>query len=343
VKYSNFGRGLFGAWLLVGSTAGVFAACSSSDDSPDDAGAGTGGAQGGKGGNTQGGTSTSGKGGTAAGGKGGTATGGTSSNAGDTGTAGANAGDAGAGPSPSAGAGGESAGGNASGGAGGSSDAGAAGSSGCVEAAHCDSGNGCELASTCQTGVCTALDPKLAPVDQKQLGGVPDTWNVFDSEAIGQLITVGKTGLLSGVELSLSVSCNATVGALRVDIYNTVGGALLGKGTVPMSAVACKTGGNLAAGTIGAAFFDLSSQCIAVTAGQKLRIELHLNSVPGVCTADHCVGGPAAGSGCNTDALCTGILISASQPSTYAGGSISFGAVAGSADDNLNFKTFVSE
>jgi hypothetical protein len=319
VKYSNLGRGVVGVWLLVGSTAGIIAACSSGDDSPSGTEAGAGGEQGGKAGNAQGGKSGStqgGKGGTATGGKGGTATGGT--NMGDAGAAGATAGAGGAGLGPNGGAGGESTGGDAAGGAGGSSEGGAGGSS-----------------------ACTAVDAKLAPVDQKQLGGIPDTWNVFDSLAIGQLITVGTTGLLSGVELSLSVACSATVGSLRVDVYNTVGGALLGQGTVAMSAVACQTGGNLASGTIGAAFFDLSSQCIAVTAGQKLRIELHFNGVPGTCTADHCVGGPAAGNGCNSDALCTGVLISASQPSTYAGGSISFGAVAGSADDNLNFKTFV--
>jgi len=325
---------------LFGGCAGMIAACSSNDSSSGGAGAGgIGGAQGGKGGasaqggkggmSAQGGTSTQGgKGGTSAGGSGGS---------------GATAGDAGAGFGASAGAGGEGAGGSGAAGEAGSSSEAGASNSGCVEGAHCDSGNGCVLASTCQASVCTALDPKLAPVDQQQLGGAPDTWNVTDSEAIGQLITVGKTGLLSGVELSLPVACGATVGNLELDVYKTVGGTLLGKGTVAMSVLACQTGGNLAAGTIGKAFFDLSSQCIAVTPTEKVRVELHLKGVPGTCVASHCQGGPAAGTGCSGDDVCTGILISASQPSTYAGGSIAFGSTAGSSDDNLNFKTFVSQ
>jgi hypothetical protein len=199
------------------------------------------------------------------------------------------------------------------------------------------------LASTCQTSVCTALDPKLAPVDQEQLGGNPDSWNVYDSEAIGQFFTTGKAGLLTGVELSLAVACNATVGDLKLYVFAPPNRAPLGVGTVAMSALACQGGGVLEPDTIGAAFFDLSSQCIVVTAGQQLRVDLHLSGVPGTCPAGVCVGGPNAGAGCGTDAPCTGIIISASQPSTYAGGSIEFGGLAGGADDNLNFKTFVYE
>jgi hypothetical protein len=133
------------------------------------------------------------------------------------------------------------------------------------------------------------------------------------------------------------------VGSLELYVYNGVGNALLGKGSVALSALACQSGGVLASGSIGLAFFDLSSQCIAVSAGQKLRVELHLSGATGTCTASHCVGGPTPGGGCNSDANCTGIVISASEPSTYAGGSISLGVSAGSSDDNLNFKTFVSE
>jgi hypothetical protein len=301
------------ACALLGLCAGLIAACSDDDDSSSATSGGTGGSAGSSSpaGESSGGSDAKGgKGGAAQGGKAGSdALGGADS-----------AGTGGAEPGPDAGGAGGQGGGTAGGDTGGASEAGAGGNGG---------------------NTCPVYDPKLVPVDQSQLGGTPDSWNLFESSGIGQFITSGKTGLLAAVELSLAVACNEKKGTIELYVYDALSNTKLGQAGVPMSVLACKNGGNLAANTIGVAFFDFASQCIHVTAAQKLRVDLHLVDT-GMCDDLKCVGGSAAGNNCTTDAQCSGIIISASQPSTYAGGSIAFKGVAGSADDNLNFKTFVA-
>jgi hypothetical protein len=314
-------RAVLRAWLLTGACLALVAACSDDSSTPGETQAGAGGVAGtAQAGKDSGGTAQGGKGGSAQGGKAGSSSGGTSSMSGHAGEAGASAGEAGGTAGGASGAGGVGDGGRASAG-----EAGSGGEAGAV-------GN----------GGCASYDPQLASVDQQQLGNIPDSWNVYESAKIGEFITAGKTGLLSGVELSLQVAANANSGSLQLNVYD-MNNALLGHGTLAISAVAGQPGGKLVADQVGAAFFDLSSQCITVTAAEKLRIELHLVGDTGTCVATKCVGGPAANGACSSDAHCTGIIISASQPSTYAGGSIAFGTDAGSADDNLNFKTFVVE
>jgi hypothetical protein len=327
--------------LLAFGCAGITFACSSSNDS-----SGTTAGSGGTAGDSQAGQNSGGtQAGTTQGGKAGASQGGKSGSGGMAGKTSTQAGEAGAGAGET-GAGGAASGGENAGGASSEAGAGGAGGSGmaaCAEGAFCDVGGGCKFSGKCKTNVCEPIDPKLATVDQSQLGGnTPDSWNVSDAEQMGQFITVGKTGLLTGVELSLSVDCKATVGNLNLYVYDAMSKALLGKAFIPMTDIACQTGGNLVADKIGKAFWDLSSQCIGVESGQKIRVELRSPTM-GRCVADHCVGGPYPTQACNTDLLCTGIVISASQPSTYAGGSIAMGENAGSPDDNLNFKTFVLE
>jgi hypothetical protein len=295
------------------------AACGDDDDSSGGTTAGSGGSAGSssQGGKTSGGTtSQGGKGGTAQGGKGGSAQGG--SNA--------------LGGASSSGAGGQVEAGSDAGGAGGQSLGGAGGEAGSMSEAGAG-GSGSDA--------CPVYDPKLVPVDQKQLGGTPDSWNLWDSSGIGQFITSGKTGLLAGVELSIAAPSNEKIGSVELYVYDALSNTKLGQAGVPMTALAGKSGGNLSADTIGPAFFDFASQCIHVTATQKLRIDVHTVNT-GACVDLKCVGGPAAGNNCGNSASCSGMIISASQPSTYAGGSIAFNGVAGSADDNLNFKTFVA-
>jgi hypothetical protein len=306
------------ACVLVGACAGLVAACSDDDDSSSGTTGGKGGsagssAQGGK--SSGGSTAQGGKGGAAQGGKGGTAPGGT----------------AGGGTS-SAGEGGQAEAGTDAGGAGGQSLGGAGGEAGMSEAGAGGTGG----------DACPVYDAKLVPVDQSQLGGnTPDSWNLWDATGIGQFITSGKTGLLAAVELSIAAPSNEKIGSVEVYVYDALSNTKLGQAGVPMTALAGKNGGNLAADTIGPAFFDFASQCIHVTAAQKLRIDVHTVNT-GSCVDLHCVGGPAAGNNCTGDVQCSGMIISASQPSNYAGGSITFHGVAGSADDNLNFKTFVA-
>lgn len=306
------------ACVLVGACGGLVAACSDDDDSSSGTTGGKGGSAGSsaQGGKSSGGSAAQGgKGGAAQGGKGGTAQGGK----------------AGGGTS-SAGEGGQAEAGTDAGGAGGQSLGGAGGEAGNTGEAGAG-GSGSDA--------CPVYDPKLVPVDQSQLGGTPDSWNLWDSSGIGQFITSGKTGLLAGVELSIAAPGNETIGSVEVYVYDVLSNTKLGQAGVPMTALAGKNGGDLAADKIGPAFFDFASQCIHVTAAQKLRIDVHTVNT-GACVNLKCVGGPAAGNNCGNSTACSGMIISASQPSTYAGGSIAMNGVAGSADDNLNFKTFVA-
>lgn len=321
----GFTRGsgaLLRACVLLGLCSGLFVACSDDDDSSSGTPGGTSGSAGSssQAGKSSGGSEAQGgKGGTAQGGKGGTAQGGKAGSGALGGAGSPSEGGAEAG-SDTGDAGGQSIG-AAGAEAGGASEAGAGGGSG--------------------SSTCPEYDPKLVPVDQSQLGGTPDSWNLFESTGIGQFVTSGKNGLLAAVELSLAAPCNEKKGTVEVHVYDTLSNTKLGQAGVPMSALACKNGGNLAANAIGAAFFDFASQCIHVTAAQKLRLEVHLVDT-GMCDDLKCVGGSAAGNNCTTDAQCASTIISASQPSTYAGGSIEFKGVAGSLNDNLNFKTFVA-
>jgi hypothetical protein len=334
------------AWLLALGCGAIIAACSSSEDSPGTNTAGSGGMAGeseaGKNsGGTQAGNTQAGKAGMSQGGTGGKG-GSAGSSSTQAGEAGASVGEAGA-AMGGTGAGGEETGGSpAEAGAGGA--AGGGGTLACEEGAFCKLGDGCALSGKCKSNVCVPVDPKLATLDQSQLGGmIPDSWNVSDASRMGQLLTVGKNGLLTGVELSLQVDCKATIGNLNLYVYDVTSKALLGKAFESIMYLACDKGGNLVADKIGKAFWDLSSQCIGVESGQKLRVELRSPTM-GTCVADHCVGGPYPGAGCNTDLLCTGIIISAAEPDNYDGGWLTSGETAATAeDDSAYFKTFVLE
>jgi hypothetical protein len=214
------------------------------------------------------------------------------------------------------------------------------------DGSSCDDGDACTASDTCQLGVCTPGDPATASdgvLDQSQLGMVDDSWNVFNTQRMGEAFTVGKSGVLTGIEISFS-ACMIPSGHFELDVYSATN-ALLGSAKIPALGY-CSAGGALTADAVGPGFFDFSSLCIGVHAGDKLRFEMVNRDIPaGGCSGapQLCVGGPFAGNACNSSASCTyTVIIDATQPSSYAGGQITINGVAGASDDNLIFKTFVS-
>jgi hypothetical protein len=128
-------------------------------------------------------------------------------------------------------------------------------------------------AATCSAGA--------ASVDQSQLVSQGDL--VVDAQqTVVQTLVAGQTGILTGVEVGTD-ACNGIDPAARMWLTVTSNGTTLGTASISAQSIpAGPCGGDpLSATTIGPGFFDRSSQCIRVTAGQALALQLTVTSATG--------------------------------------------------------------
>lgn len=114
-------------------------------------------------------------------------------------------------------------------------------------------------------------------VDQSQLAG-NIYWAIGTGEDIGQTFTVGVSGILAGVEVSLGNGASATT-SLTFEVLTTSGGVpqaspALASVTIPASSLPGFGPTALVLGSVTGTYVDLSSANIAVTAGQVLAFRL---------------------------------------------------------------------
>jgi hypothetical protein len=93
---------------------------------------------------------------------------------------------------------------------------------------------------------------------------------------------------------------------------------------------------------VGANFFDLSAQCVAVAANDALTATLSIVGAIGSCDANShkCVGGGNAGNFCFGDQQCQFAARAGSTGDVYADGHMVVNGNASDGDD-LSFKVFV--
>ncbi|HVY44669.1 MAG TPA: hypothetical protein VHB21_02275 [Minicystis sp.] len=186
------------------------------------------------------------------------------------------------------------------------------------------------------TGGTSGCTPVRGAVDQASLdfsGGL-----VFaNGMPLSQTFTVGKTGTLTGIELSLA-SCNhspETGSSYRLDVLDS-GGATLATASLPAAPFGATCPPPALGDTVvGLGYFDVTSACVHVDAGEVLRLVIsRVGFADGQC-AGLCTAG-RKGHGCASDADCdTQSATAYSNTNTY-----SFGAADVPSED-LDFKTFV--
>jgi hypothetical protein len=329
-------------FALASSCAVGFAACG-------DSGSGAGGAGPGSGGSSSSSASRGSNG--ATGGGGGSAQGG---------------GGSAQGGGAQGGGGGAQGGGSATGGAGGGGGAGlCAGvvcmaSDQCHDVGTCDPGTGicsnpkltdgtacddmatCNLGGTCQTGTCTAPTGN-GTLDQSCLPTAALV-DVSSTAKPGQSFTVGAAGQLMGIELALAKCSNTlnAAGSIQLDLFNA-SNMNIGTARVATSAIThgC-TAFALEQNTVGAGLFDLSTACIAVTAGEVLHFELSEQNIPaGACDGTtHLCSAGTVGQQCQAAGDCDILYgVSESGSNLYTSGTALLNGTAQTYD--LDFKTFV--
>jgi hypothetical protein len=200
--------------------------------------------------------------------------------------------------------------------------------SACVEV-HSDAqncgrcGNICAPYHVCASGVCEC-EPGPGTLDQAQLnapGGFMGS-AISNRAAIGQTLTVGRSGALSAIEVSL---CRSSEPApLTMTVYDA-SGAVMGAVTRPSDEVVGSDCGPLSATSNGAGMFDFSQLCLLVREGEMLRFELTLPpALAGSCNVltGTCLGTLA---GCFNDVMCNpSVYIGEVVTDAYAGGSATF-------------------
>jgi hypothetical protein len=184
-------------------------------------------------------------------------------------------------------------------------------------------------------------------VDQSQLDGSSGGIDIEPTQNVGQTFTVGATGRLSGIEIAVVRGMTpATTDRLVLTVFD-MAGTNLGSASIATSSIdmSGNTASNLAAGSIGPAFFDLCEAAIDVTAGTVLRYVVTRTGTDGVCTmagpVGTCTAGPMIGSSCADSSSCNArVLHSIRQSDVYAGGTAEYNGTPFAGDD-VAFKTFV--
>lgn len=178
-------------------------------------------------------------------------------------------------------------------------------------------------------------------LDQSQLVA---TGNIVISatQSPSQSFTVGSTGTLTGIELGLA-SCNGVDPASSIVLTLSRGATVLAVASLPASSISeASCGGfSLSSTDVGAGFYDLSSSCIAVTAGDQLTAALTISGPSATCSSDtyQCAGGANDGRFCEDDSECGYAARLGMQGDVYSGGAMSvFGNEYGW---DAAFKTFV--
>jgi hypothetical protein len=204
----------------------------------------------------------------------------------------------------------------------------------------CDTGQGCAVADACEAGTCKTRDPSTAGVDQSQL--LADTLHKLgDLDTPGEIFTVGKSGWLTGIEVSIKANGLDPAGNFHLDLFDATGITRIASATpLPVTAFGASAGDALSATTVGKALFDLSSQCVAVTAGDQLQFRVTYDDIQIFCNEGQCAGGQFHGLGCIEDGDCVSFRVSSASQNPYAGGVFSDGGVTDPLSD-LTFKTFV--
>lgn len=204
----------------------------------------------------------------------------------------------------------------------------------------CDDANSC-TADSCQAGVCSGV-PDKGSLDQSVLTSAGFSY-LSATQKLSQTLTVGATGVLTGVEIA-GVGCVpvAPMSQIKLDVLDDDAN-VLAEGLTPIEGLPDCAGYPLEAEVIGKSFFDLTSSCAAVTAGEVLTLQLDLVDVPpGVCDmqASKCTSG-VVGSSCGADFECgyrIGAGIDDSDP--YPSGNLLYNGMPDMTGD-LQFKTFI--
>jgi hypothetical protein len=186
-------------------------------------------------------------------------------------------------------------------------------------------------------------------VDQSQLLSNGDLV-VSAQQTLAQSFVVGKTGILTGIEIGTD-ACNGVDPTATMHLGVLANGATIGSATMSANAIPVGPCGSnpLSATTIGAGFFDLSALCLSVTAGQVLSIQLSMSStsVP-TCNLStlRCTGG-VVGNPCEFDQDCAyaaraGAFGSPATTNPYPNGVLTAnGNPTAPSIFALSFKTFV--
>jgi len=149
----------------------------------------------------------------------------------------------------------------------------------------------------CQEGV-------VGAVDQSQLSGATGTSFSQSDNPVGQSFVVGKAGILTGIEVRLT-RCTATSAALltlRDAEGNEIAWAEIANAAIPEGCDAAQT--SLTAGTRGAGYFAIETQCIPVAVGDVLSF--HVMPIP--CLEAPCAEYVGLGED-NTDPYAAGTFI----------------------------------
>jgi len=221
----------------------------------------------------------------------------------------------------------------------------------CTAGEVCTSG-ACALPAVCALG---GASNTTAVVDQAELVSSATTAarvGLTRATGAGQRFTVGRTGFLSGVEVSLTTCGGALLAGSTVQLaVLDERGQTLATATLPSTAVtngACpRFPPSLTTTARTRAIFDLGASCVPVTAGRRLHFVVTATgaTTTGTCpnSTRRCSNAPTVA--CTAAAQCAGLpaIVSAgvNPLSTYAGGLHTIGDtdVPGAA---LTFKTHVT-
>jgi len=206
-------------------------------------------------------------------------------------------------------------------------------------------GLACLTGYSCTSGMC-ACGSGMGPgsVDQAQLLSDGD-YVVSAQQVVGQSFVVGRSGVLTGIEVGMG-SCNGVDSSASVQLTVRSNGSTVGTSRISATTIsACSSlTFPLASGTVGPGFFDLTGQCVLVTAGDTLTFQLTIvSSSSATCDSSMrvCTSG-LVGSRCMSDQDCeyaprAGVE---SGMDAYTGGTSIVNGNAQSGED-LSFKTFV--
>jgi hypothetical protein len=191
-------------------------------------------------------------------------------------------------------------------------------------------------------------------LDQSQLASNGNLVVAAD-QTVAQVIVVGKTGVLTGVEAN-ALSCNGIDPQAQLQLTVLSNGVNVGSATLNASSVP-ETGcpfGALSSTSVGPGFFDLSSACIHVTAGQTLTLQFTASSPSVACSPNGICTAGVLGNACNPNDTpqqlqfsCgyearLGVVASPVTSNPYPAGQLLVNGRAVSSVLAIGFKTFVS-
>jgi hypothetical protein len=165
---------------------------------------------------------------------------------------------------------------------------------------------------------------------------------ISNSQSPAQTFQVGSSGILTGIEFGLA-SCNGVDPNASIVLTLTRGSSTIATASVMASAVSTTSCGgiSLSSSEISAGFFDLSDQCVAVTAGDALTATLTIAGSTGTCSSTNhqCTGGSGSNF-CMDDSDCQYAGRLGMTGDVYANGGM---LVNGNTDSqwDASFKTFV--